>query len=110
MKITATILGILIGGYMLFDGIFVLINGKFFGPDKPGPWAVIFYKMNIDVFKLGPLFILLSLTWFIFLFGLWTNQSWYYSLGIIISILSLWYLPFGTIISIIIILILFCYK
>ena len=66
---------------MLLDGIFVIIKGKYIGPEKPGPWANLFYKLNIDVFKLGPLFIVFGLLWLIFLFGLWTNQSWTYILG-----------------------------
>ncbi len=91
---------------MLLDGIFVIIKGKYIGPDKPGPWANLFYKLDIDVFKLGPLFIIYGLLWLIFLFGVWTNQTWSYLLGLIISVLTLWYLPGGTIISILVIIIL----
>lgn len=91
---------------MLLDGIFVIIKGKYIGPDKPGPWANLFYKLNINVFKLGPLFIIYALLWFIFLFGLWTNQSWAYLLGLFISVFTLWYLSAGTIISILVIIIL----
>ena len=106
MKILITILGILNGGYMLLDGIFVMIKGKYIGPEKPGPWANLFYKLNIDVFKLGPVFIVFGILWLIWLYGLWTNQSWTYSFGLIISILTLWYLPVGTLCSIIIFLVL----
>ena len=84
---------------MLVDGVFVLLNGKYIGPAKPGPWANLFYKLNIDVFKLGPLFISFGLLWLVFLFGLWTNQSWTFVFGLTISVLTLWYLPIGTIIS-----------
>jgi hypothetical protein len=110
MKILISILGLLNGGYMLADGIFVILKGKYIGPDKPGPWANLFYKLDINVFKLGPLFIVYGLVWLIFLFGLWTNQSWAYILGLIISILTLWYLPVGTILSIIIAIILIASK
>lgn len=48
---------------MLIDGIYVIINGKYIGPPKPGPWANLFYKFNIDVFKLGPLFMLFGILW-----------------------------------------------
>ena len=106
MKVLITILGFLNGGYMLLDGIFVMMKGKYIGPEKPGPWANLFYKLNIDVFKLGPLFIFFGLLWLVWLYGLWTNQGWAYSFGIIISILTLWYLPVGTIFSLIILLIL----
>ncbi len=59
---------------MLLDGIFVILKGKYIGPDKPGPRANAFYKLNINVFKLGPLFIVLGLACLVFLFGLRTNN------------------------------------
>jgi hypothetical protein len=106
MKILILILGILNGGYMLLDGIFVMIKGKYIGPEKPGPWANLFYKLNVDVFKLGPVFILFGILWLIWLYGFWTNQNWAYSFGLIISVLTLWYLPVGTLFSIIIFIVL----
>lgn len=103
MKILITILGLLNGCYMLLDGGFVMLKGKYIGPEKPGPWANIFYKLNIDVFKLGPLFVVFGLLWLTWLYGLWTNQPWTYIFGLVVSILTLWYLPIGTLFSIIII-------
>lgn len=95
---------------MLLDGIFVIFKGKFIGLGKPGPWANLFYKFNIDVFKLGPLFILFGLLWLTWIYSLWTNQSWSLIYGLILSILTLWYLPIGTIFSIVIITTLFLTK
>jgi hypothetical protein len=106
MKILITILGLLNGGYMLLDGIYVITKGKYIGPQKPGPWAELFYKFDVNVFKLGPLFIAFGILWLSWLYSLWSNQSWTYIFGIIISILTFWYLPVGTIFSIIILLIL----
>lgn len=110
MKILLTVLGIFNGGYMLLDGIFVMLKGKYIGPEKPGPWANIFYKLNVDVFKLGPLFIVFGLLWLFWLYGLWTNQNWVYTFGLIMSISTLWYLPIGTLFSIIIVAILLLAK
>lgn len=110
MKILITILGLLNGGYMLLDGLFVLFKGKYIGPEKPGPWANLFYKLNIDVFKLGPLFIIFGLLWLIWLYALWTNQNWTYVFGLTISILTLWYLPVGTLFSVIILVVLLTAK
>ena len=110
MKILISILGLLNGGYMLLDGLFVMIKGKYIGPEKPGPWANIFYKLNIDVFKLGPLFIIFGLTWLTWLYALWTNQSWTYTLGLFISVLTLWYLPVGTLFSLVILITLMVAK
>lgn len=110
MKIVVTILAFLNGGYMLADGIFVLLRGKYIGPEKPGPWANIFYRINVDVFKLGPLFVVYGIVWLLFIVGLWNSQSWTYPLGIAVSILTLWYLPAGTVLSIAVLLILLLYR
>lgn len=95
---------------MLLDGLFVLFKGKYIGPEKPGPWANLFYKLGIDVFRLGPLFILFGLLWLTWLYALWTNQGWAYLFGLIISVLTLWYLPAGTLFSLIILVILLTAK
>lgn len=100
MKIVLTILGFLNGGYMLVDGVFVMLKGKFIGMHKPGPWANLFYKLNIDVFKLGPLFITFGILWLIWVYALCTTKSWAYIFGLIISLFTLWYLPLGTLFSI----------
>jgi len=110
MKIIVTLLGLLNGLYMLADGIFVMLKGKYIGPDKPGPWANIFYKFNVNVFKLGPVFIVLGLIWLLFLLGFWTNQNWAYLIGLAICILTLWYLPVGTITSVVMLILLLTFK
>ncbi len=106
MKTLVTIIGILNGGYMLLDGIYVILKGKFLGPEKPGPWANLFYKLNIDVFKLGPMFIIFGLLWLTWLVAFWTNQNWTHMFGLIMAIITLWYLPLGTILSLIFICVL----
>jgi hypothetical protein len=110
MKILITILGFLNGGYMLLDGIYVLLKGKYIGPEKPGPWANVFYKLDINVFKLGPMFITFGIMWLVWLYSLWANLSWSHVYGIIVCILTLWYLPVGTLLSIVILLILVFVK
>jgi hypothetical protein len=67
-------------------------------------------KINIDVFKLGPVFTVLGFIWLIWIWGLWTNQSWTYALGILISILTIWYLPVGTFFSVIVLAVLLFAK
>ena len=110
LKIIITIFGLLNGGFMLLDGIFVTVKGKYIGSEKPGPWAEIFHKMNVDVFKLGWLFILYGLLWLIWIYALWTNKEWTYTLGLTISILTMWYLPVGTLISIIVLVTLLFWR
>lgn len=110
MKILTILLGFMNGGFMLIDGIHVLIKGKYIGSEKPGPWANIFSIFKIDVFKLGPLFLIFGIMWLVWVFGLWTDQSWAYIFGIVVSILTLWYLPVGTLFSIIVLAILITAK
>ncbi len=99
MKLFLTFIGLVNAAYMLIDGIYVIINGKYIGPEKPGPWARLFSTLHIDVFKLGPMFIGFGLLWFLWVYGLQTGQSWAYLYGIILSLATLWYLPFGTVIA-----------
>ncbi len=102
-KIVMTVLAIANGVFMLLDGFHVMIKGKYIGPEKPGPWANLFYKLGINVFRLGPLFILLGSGWLTWVYGLWTNQDWAFIFGLTISVLTLWYIKVGTFISLIII-------
>jgi hypothetical protein len=104
MKTIIAILSAIMGGYMLIDGIFVMLKGKYIGPERPGPWANLFYSLGINVMRLGPLFIAFGILWLCWLYALLTSQSWAYSFGIVLSLLSLWYLPVGTLISIIVLI------
>ena len=100
MKILLLVLAFINGGYMLVDGLYVMLKGKYSGPADPGPWAELFYRFDINVFKLGPLFIAFGIAWLVFVVGVITGQSWAYTLGLVASIGSLWYLPAGTLFSI----------
>lgn len=97
------------GLWMLIDGVYVLMNGKYIGPEKPGPWASLIGFTGVDVFKLGPVFFLFGLAWLIFAGAVWADASWSRVFGIVLSVLTLWYLPFGTLISIIVLLLLFLF-
>lgn len=101
MKLLISIAGLLNGGYMLLDGIFVMVEGKYIGPEKPGPWSILFDKSGIDVSRLGPLFIAFGLLWLTWLYSLWTHRHWSHGFGIV-----LWYLPVGTIFSLVILFVL----
>jgi hypothetical protein len=106
MKWIIIIMAIITGGFMLIDGIHVMLKGKYIGPPEPGPWAALFQKMNVDVFKLGPLFIAFGLAWLVFVAGLWMQRGWSYPLGIAVAVLTLWYLPVGTLFSIVVLIML----
>jgi hypothetical protein len=87
---------------MLMDGVYVLLNGKYIGPEKPGPWASLVGLTGIDVFKLGPVFVLFGVAWLALAGGSLADASWTRTLGLVLSVLTLWYLPFGTLISIVV--------
>lgn len=106
MKYLVIVFGVINGLWMLIDGIYVLANGKYIGPEKPGPWASLIALSGIDVFKLGPVFILFGVTWLVFAGAFFSGSASARSLGLILSVLTLWYLPFGTLISIIVLVIL----
>ncbi len=94
------------GLWMLADGIYVSLNGKYIGPEKPGPWAWLIGLTGVDVFKIGPVFIALGIAWLIFVSSFWLRASWARNLGLILSILTLWYLPVGSLISIVVFIVL----
>lgn len=95
---------------MLLDGIYVMVQGKYIGPEKPGPWAGLFSSLDINVFHLGPLFIVYGLCWLSWIYGLWSKQRWAYTAGLFLSIFTLWYFPAGTLLSIFVIIILLTGK
>lgn len=68
-KIIMTILALANGIFMIVDGTHVITNGKYLGPEKPEPWANLFYSLNINVFKLGPLFIMIGSGWLLWVYG-----------------------------------------
>jgi hypothetical protein len=99
MKYVVLILSFINGLWLLIDGVYVMLNGKYIGPEKPGPWASVLSLTGVDVFKLGPMFLAFGLAWLAFAFGLFKSSGWAFWWGIVVSIVTLWYLPFGTIIS-----------
>ena len=81
---------------MLIDGMYVLVSDKYIGPEKPGPWADLFYIFYIDVFQLGPLFIFYGLLWLFWVYSFAYRKHWSYVFGLVVSVATLLYLPVGT--------------
>lgn len=102
MKYVVVGLSLINGLWMLADGIYVMMNGKYIGPEKPGPWASVLSVTGVDVFRLGPLFVLFGAAWLVFVGAFWSDISWARTFGLVLSVLTLWYLPFGTLISIVV--------
>lgn len=100
-RILIAVIGAIAGGWMLFDGIHVLLRGKYFGPDKPGPWSIPFTRLDIDPFRLGPIFVMLGVLWIVFLIALLTGRAWGWYGAATVAVLTLWYLPLGTVLSLV---------
>ena len=101
MKAALIAIAFLIGGFMTFDGVHVLLKGKYFGPEKPGPWAGLFSAAGIDPFKLSYLFILFGVAWLIMGIGFSMQADWAWKAGMALAVFTLWYLPVGTLLSVI---------
>lgn len=88
-------IAILIGGYMLADGVHVMLRGRFLGTVRPGPWRLMFEALKINVFRLGPLFVAYGLLW-LGLAGFAIVVGTPKLVAAALALLTLWYLPFGT--------------
>lgn len=102
MRYVVIAISLINGLWMLIDGVYVMAAGKYIGPERPGPWASLVLLTGIDVFKLGPMFVLFGIAWLAFAAAFLLESNWARNFGIILSVLTLWYLPFGTLISIIV--------
>ena len=104
MKYVVIVLSLINGFWMLIDGVHVWTKGKYIGPEKPGPWAALIGLTGVDVFKLGPVFVLFGIAWLSFAGVFFTGATWARNFGFILSLLTLWYLPFGTLISLVVLI------
>ena len=101
LKLAIAVVALLAGGWMIFDGVHVLARGKYFGPERPGPWRIPFERLGVNPFSLGPLFIGLGVLWLVFATAALAGHGWGRIGAAIVAIASLWYFPLGTILSVI---------
>lgn len=103
-RIALSVIATIQACWMIFDGVHVLMRGKYFGPDEPGPWAEIIRFFGVDPFAMGPVFVLLGVLWLIvfviLLFaGMPQGASRLYAQ--MIALLTLFYLPVGTALAVV---------
>ena len=98
-KVLLALIGVLAGGWMIVDGVHVMLHGKYIGPEKPGPWSIPFVKLGVDPFRLGPVFVGLGMLWMIFLVATLAGQAWGRYGAAVVAMASLWYVPLGTVVS-----------
>ncbi len=101
LKFIIVFLVFLNGIWMMFDGIHVLLKGKYFGPENPGPWRHINSALGMNPFRIGLVFIFIDFCWLLFGVSLIAGFSWSGLAGIVVSMMTIWYLPFGTLISVV---------
>lgn len=95
---------------MIFDGIHVLAAGKYFGPEKPGPWSHLVASVGLNPLSLGVPFIGLGLFWLLSHSAMLLRQSWGWYAAMLTAILTLWYLPVGTALSVLYIVLLLAFR
>lgn len=101
LRVLAGTVGIIQGGWMVFDGLHVLSTGRYFGPVKPGPWSDLVSSLGVDPYRLGGLFVGLGTEWLLSSFALLLlrAEGWP-RIGLAVAAAgSLWYLPVGTVLS-----------
>ena len=105
-RATLLVSALLLGGWMTFDGIHVLATGKYFGPEKPGPWADLVAAVGLDPFALGPVFVLFGLAW-LAAFGLIVaRHPASRAAATVAAVATLWYLPVGTLLALAVLILL----
>jgi hypothetical protein len=88
-----------VGGWMLFDGLHVLLAGAYAGSTQLGPWAALVTFVGLDPYRIGPLFVLLGVLWLIFALACVAGAGWGKPGATATAIASLWYIPLGTLLS-----------
>ena len=109
-KLLMALIALLTGGWMIFDGVHVLTRGKYFGPERPGPWSVLFERAGINPFALGPLFVTLGMLWLVFAAAALAGHAWGRAGAAIVAAATLWYFPLGTILALIYLALLFATR
>ena len=95
-RLFTVLIASIVGGWMIFDGIHVMVRGKYMGPPTPGPWRILVSRAGIDPFSLGPLFVFLGASWIVCLLAMLRGQAWAWYGAAAVAIASLWYVPVGT--------------
>lgn len=93
------VISLIVGGWMIFDGVYVLLKGKYFGPEQPGPWSRVVRVVGLNPFSLGIPFIVLGSTWWFAVLALLIGLPWAWALCVTVAVATLWYVPVGTSLS-----------
>jgi hypothetical protein len=99
-KIVLVAIACLQGGYMVVDGIHVLLR-HYYISGQAGPWAMIVRKAGLNENDMGPFFIILGSVWLIGGFLNFMGARIGTAALRLAAMISLLYLLFGTLLSLI---------
>lgn len=97
-RLILTGIGLLQGGYMLFDGIHVMTRGSYFG-GQVGPWGAVVRAVGGNEMKMGPVFIVVGTLWLVAVALLYVSPRRAVPLYAAVALVTLLYPLFGTILS-----------
>ena len=100
MRKTIFTITILMGGWMIIDGLYVLISGKYISASMLGAWAGIVSAVGLVPEKFGLVLVAFGIDWIVGGIGVLRDRRWGYNLTMIIALLSLWYLTIGTLLAV----------
>jgi hypothetical protein len=100
---------VVVGGYMLFDGMHALLLGRYFGPGI-GPWGFLVSLVGVDPASMAALFVVLGSLWLFFLVSGFYRRGWAWYGRVVIAVATLWYLPLGTVLSLVQLAVLVRYR
>jgi hypothetical protein len=103
------VLGLMLGGWLAFDGSRALIVGDYVTPGSGpyagqlGPWATLVSAAGIEPRStlMKSVHLGLGALWLVMTIGFALRMPWAWRGMMACAVLSLWYLPFGTIIGVI---------
>ena len=110
LKVIITTVALINGGWMLFDGFYVLVTGTYFGPAKPGPWADLALAIGLNPYGFGPFFIVLGMLWILFLVEVLRGSRWGWWGALVVAVLTLWYVPVGTALAVVYVVLLVVFR
>ena len=109
------LLGLVTGGYMLFDGARAVIVGDYITPSageyagQLGPWSKVVSAIGIEprstTMKVA--FMIYGATWLTLVLSFLLEASWSWLGLLLVSCATLWYLPVGTIAAVVVAALLF---
>ncbi len=103
------VLGLLEGGWLLFDGSRALSVGDYVTPGSGqyagqlGPWSKLVSAIGVEPRStfMKCVHVGLGAAWLVTTFAFMLRMPWAWSGMLTCAVLSLWYLPFGTLFSVI---------